>query len=137
MYKGKHLLIDCRNVAREICLADERVLDVLARAARRAGATVISQVRYKFGTESPPGFTAVVMLDESHCSAHTYADQGLMAIDVFTCGNTDPQDVLRNIMEEIKLGDITVREIGRFAKDDGLSFETVHPGPAKAVKRWG
>ncbi len=114
MHKGKHLLIDCRNVARELCLNDKLFMDTMARAAERAGATVVSQIRYKFGLDSPPGFTAVVMLDESHCSAHTYADQGLVAMDVFTCGNTEPKDVLRYIREEIDLGDVTVRELPRF-----------------------
>jgi S-adenosylmethionine decarboxylase len=86
----------------------------MARAAERAGATVVSQVRYKFGSDSPPGFTAVVVLDESHCSAHTYADLGLIALDVFTCGQTNPRDVLRYIREEIDLGEVTVTEQGRF-----------------------
>jgi S-adenosylmethionine decarboxylase len=115
LHKGKHLLIDCSNVAREVCLDDKLVLNAMARAAERAGATVVSQIRYKFGQDSPPGFTAVVMLDESHCSAHTYADLGLIAMDVFTCGNTEPRDVLRYIREEIDLGDVSVREEYRFA----------------------
>ena len=120
MHKGKHLLIDCSNVAREICLDDKLVLNAMARAAERAGATVVSQIRYKFGQDSPPGFTAVVMLDESHCSAHTYADLGLIAMDVFTCGNTEPREVLRYIREEIDLGDVSVREEYRFAADPSL-----------------
>lgn len=115
MHKGKHLLIDCRNVSRELCLNDKLVLSVMARAAERAGSTVVSQIRYKFGSDSPPGFAAVIMLDESHCSAHTYADLGLIAMDVFTCGNTDPRDVLRFIREELDLGDVTVTEMPRFA----------------------
>ena len=115
MHKGRHLLIDCRNVARELCLDDKRVLNVMARAAEKAGATVVSQIRYKFGADSPPGFTCVVVLDESHCSAHTYADLGLIAMDVFTCGNTHPRDVLRYIQEELDLGDVTVTEVGRFS----------------------
>lgn len=115
MHKGRHLLVDCRNVARELCLNDRLVLNVMSRAAERAGATVVSQVRYKFGSESPPGFAALVMLDESHCSAHTYADLGLIAMDVFTCGHTDPRDVLRYIREEIDLGDVSVTEVGRFS----------------------
>ncbi len=90
------------------------MLEVMARAAERAGATVVSQVRYKFGHDSPPGFAALVMLDESHCSAHTYADAGMIALDVFTCGSTEPRDVLRYIREEIELGDVTVKEVGRF-----------------------
>jgi S-adenosylmethionine decarboxylase len=114
LHKGKHLLIDCRNVPRDLCLDDKRVLDVMARSAERAGATVISQMRYKFGLDSPPGFTAIVMLDESHCSAHTYADLGLIAMDVFTCGNTDPKLVFQYIAEELELGDVVVRELPRF-----------------------
>lgn len=133
MYKGKHLLIDCSNVAREVCLDDRLVLNAMARAAERAGATVVSQIRYKFGQDSPPGFTAVVMLDESHCSAHTYADLGLIAMDVFTCGNTEPRDVLRYIREEIDLGDVSVREEYRFADDTSLAdtpVQTAEPALA-------
>jgi S-adenosylmethionine decarboxylase len=112
--KGKHLLVDCRNVARDVCLDDKAMLDAMARAADRAGANVISQVRYKFGQDSPPGFTAVIVLDESHCSAHTYADDGLIAMDIFTCGNTDPHAVLLLIREEVDLGDVSVTELPRF-----------------------
>jgi len=115
--RGKHLLIDCRNVSRDVCLNDGQMLEALAKAAERAGANVISQIRYQFGQNSPPGFTAVVVLDESHCSAHTYADLGLIALDIFTCGKTDPRDVLAYIREEIDLGEVTVREVSRFPID--------------------
>jgi len=114
LYKGKHILADCCDVAREVCLDDRRMLDVMARAATKAGATVISQVRYHFGHNSPPGFTAVVVLDESHVSAHCYADTGQIALDVFTCGTTEPRDVLRYIREEIDLGVVTLKEELRF-----------------------
>lgn len=114
LHKGKHILIDCRNVRRDLCLNDKLMLEVMARAAERAGATVVSQVRYKFGSDSPDGFTAFVLLDESHCSAHTYADDGAMALDIFTCGNTEPLQVLRYIGEEVDLGDVTIREVSRF-----------------------
>ena len=124
LHKGRHLLMDCRNVARTLCLDDKRVLNVMARSAERAGATVVSQVRYKFGHESPPGFTAVVLLDESHCSAHTYADLGLIAMDVFTCGNTNPRDVLRYIQEELDLGDVTITEVNRFSTQAPDEVET-------------
>ncbi|NLO32264.1 MAG: adenosylmethionine decarboxylase [Candidatus Hydrogenedentes bacterium] len=110
-------------MARTLCLDDKRVLDAMARAAERAGATVVSQVRYKFGHDSPPGFTAVVLLDESHCSAHTYADLGLIAMDVFTCGSTNPRDVLRYIQEEIDLGDVTVTEVDRFTTQELSSID--------------
>ncbi|HBO42934.1 MAG TPA: hypothetical protein DD670_03170 [Planctomycetaceae bacterium] len=117
MHKGSHLLIDCRDVPQHVCLDDARMLDVMARAAKKAGSTVVSQIRYHFGHNSPPGFAAVIMLDESHCSAHCYADTRQIALDVFTCGTTEPRDVLQYILEEVDLGTITVREAGRFVTE--------------------
>ena len=73
-----------------MCVNDQLLLDCMAQSAQEAGATVISQIRYRFGNNSPAGCTAVVMLDESHCSVHTYADLGLLAMDIFTCGDTNP-----------------------------------------------
>ncbi len=120
MQRGQHLLVDCRNVAPELCSNDGLILDVMARAAKRAGANVISQIRYKFGQDSPPGFTAIVMLDESHCSAHTYADLGLIAMDIFTCGHTDPRFILQQIREEVDLGEVTLIEVPRFSLPENI-----------------
>lgn len=114
MQIGNHLLIDCRQVNREVCLDDRSMLEAMASAARRAGATVVSQVRYHFGHNSPPGFTAVVVLDESHCSAHTYADLGLIALDIFTCGQTEPAAILEYLRDEIDLGEVSTRSLPRF-----------------------
>ncbi|WP_339909705.1 adenosylmethionine decarboxylase [Symmachiella dynata] len=114
LYKGRHLLIDCQGVPRDVCLNDQLILESMAKAATRAGATVISQVRYHFGHNSPPGFTAMVLLDESHCSAHCYADLGLMALDIFTCGRTNPSDILKYILEDVDLGQVTTVQMPRF-----------------------
>jgi len=112
--KGKHLLIDCLNVPERVCLDDASMLNALAAAASRAGANVIAQTRYRFGHDSPPGFAAVIMLDESHCSAHCYADDCQIALDIFTCGDTDPWTVLEYLREQIDLGEVSAREIQRF-----------------------
>ena len=99
---------------------DQRLLNAMADAATAAGATVISQIRYKFGQESPPGCTAIVMLDESHCSVHTYADLGLIAMDVFTCGSTNPMDVWNHLRTALGIKHATVRMVGRFETADVL-----------------
>ena len=117
MEKGRHLIADCRKVSQDICLNDGLMLEAMARAAKRAGAEVIAQFRYHFGHNSPPGFTAVIVLDESHCTAHSYADLGLIALDVFVCGNTDPHELLDHLREEIDLGEVSVRQIGRFPQN--------------------
>ena len=126
MHKGNHLLVDCRGVSRQVCLNDEVMLNALARAAANAGATVISTVRYHFGHNSPPGFTLAVLLDESHCTAHSYADLGLLAIDIFTCGQTKPDDILAGLCREVDLGEVTTRNVERFATHD---LDAVIQGP--------
>jgi S-adenosylmethionine decarboxylase len=109
------------------------MMETMARAADCAGATVISQVRYRFGSDSPPGFTAVVVLDESHCSVHTYADIGLMAFDIFTCGKTDPHAILEHIRADIDLGETDVREIRRFSSAESPSGARLAPTRAQPV----
>lgn len=127
MHKGKHLLVDCVGVSRETCLDDRGVLRAMVNGAEKAGATVVGQMRYHFGHNSPPGFTCVCLLDESHCTAHAYADLGLIAMDIFTCGSTDPRDVFRFIQEQIDLGTVTIREHGRFLIDEPAAEQNLVP----------
>jgi S-adenosylmethionine/arginine decarboxylase-like enzyme len=52
--------------------------------------------------ESPPGFTAALLIDESHVTAHSYSEKGWLAIDVFTCGAHDPQPLATQIRRRIE-----------------------------------
>ena len=63
----------------------------------------------------------MILLDESHCSAHSYADLGLIALDIFTCGETDPSDILQYIREELDLGIVTTVMMPRFAQPHSAS----------------
>lgn len=116
---GEHLIVDCSNVPYEVCIDDKKMLKVLAESAEESGATVINTCRYHLGHNSPPGFACVVMLDESHCSAHSYAELGLLAIDIFTCGKTDPLVVFENFMKKmnVKGWKIKTKLIKRFSKE--------------------
>ena len=85
------------------------------------------------GSKSPPGGTFVLCLDESHISLHSYADEGLLAIDLFTCSK-NPQahiNALRRI-EHIILsffpyGELYKQQVvGRFL----TPFRAPSPNPA-------
>ena len=56
-------------------------------------------------------------------SSTTYADLGLIALDLFTCGSTDPLDVLQYLQEDLDLGDIVVRQVSRFPLEGGTPLE--------------
>ena len=107
----------------------------MARACERAGANVISQVRYRLGHDSPGGFTAMCLLDESHISAHTYADAGLIALDVFTCGDTDPKRIWDGIQRILNLDHTSNATIqgGAMVNQDNDGFSGVDDFAAGAA----
>ena len=76
---------------------------------------VQSHVEQFDGTDSPPGYAAVVLIDESHVSAHCYSVRGLLAIDIFTCGGSDPSaladDIHREVSEAVPGIELTGRKM--------------------------
>ena len=105
-HRGSHQLIDVTNAAIAgdvgvVRTKAEELVAAMAGAARDEGTNVLmTHVEAFDGRSSPPGFASVVLLDESHISAHAYSDEGLLAIDVFTCG-ADPAVTTGRITERI------------------------------------
>ncbi|MEC8311570.1 MAG: S-adenosylmethionine decarboxylase, partial [Candidatus Thermoplasmatota archaeon] len=82
---GQHVVLDLTGYASPGPDEASWVLSVLEDAVARSGARNVHAHAEMFdGSLSPPGFAAVVLLDESHLSAHCYADRGWLAIDCFT-----------------------------------------------------
>jgi S-adenosylmethionine decarboxylase len=70
-------------------LNDEHYLvRLLEEAAVISGATVLQTVFKKF---DPQGATVICLLSESHISIHTWPEEGKAAVDVYTCGDSDPK----------------------------------------------
>lgn len=96
---GKHIFLDCTEFFPTSSFNGNDMLELLQNAVDKSDAKEVhAHVELFDGSTSPPGFAAVVLLDESHVSAHCYSDRGLLAIDAFTCGGTDPT----SIVEELK-----------------------------------
>jgi len=112
--KGTHIILDCRDVPADVCLDDKRLLEAAADAAVAGGATVINTSRYRFGHDSPPGCTVFVMMDASHISVHTYADEGKMAIDVFACGDADASAIAKHLKAQLALSNCAAKTMERF-----------------------
>ena len=92
--QGAHVLLDYMNAVFHDEAAYNWLLALMREAVERSPATEVHAHLAPFdGSTSPPGFAAVVLIDESHITAHCYADRGLLAIDCFTCGETDPDSI--------------------------------------------
>lgn len=80
---GRHLITsysDCNQTA----LCDQgKLVAVMKEAVQASGATLLHCVEHLFPSG---GFTAVMLLAESHASIHTYPEHGACFVDLFTCG---------------------------------------------------
>jgi S-adenosylmethionine decarboxylase len=103
--RGAHVFMDYVGAHFEVDDAANWVLSVLRQAVAQSPATEVhAHVEAFDGSTSPPGFAAVVLIDESHITAHCYADRGMLALDCFTCGSTNPDDLADVIHEALVVG---------------------------------
>ena len=99
---GKHIFLDCTEFFPSSAFNGHDMLAIMKQAVDNSDAREVhSHVDVFDGSVSPPGFASVVLLDESHVSAHCYSDRGLLAIDAFTCGGTDPKTIIDQIKESL------------------------------------
>ena len=69
-------------------------------AIKKTSMKIMSRTFYPL--YNPDGGSWFFGLDESHVSFHLYSDTGLIAIDAFTCGGTDPQSIVDYIEHGLK-----------------------------------
>ena len=81
-------------------MGDLDFIQTIEESALRAGASIVHSYFHPFGEGM--GFSGVTLLSESHISIHTWPERNCASIDVFMCGNCDPQiavDYLQRILE--------------------------------------
>ena len=66
---------------------ERQVLDALISATRAAGVTIFTTGSHSF---YPQGFSAFVILGESHTAVHTFPESGEVWVEIASCsGDTD------------------------------------------------
>ena len=78
------------------------MLNILRTAVSRSAAREDhAHVEPFDGVKSPHGFAAVVLIDESHVSAHCYEDEGILAVACFPWGGVDPAGIADDIHQQL------------------------------------
>ena len=103
---GKHAIIDLSGCNSEIIRDCKLIHNTLVEAAKMARLTVIGIMDHRF---MPEGYTAVLMLEESHLSIHTWPEHNYASIDLYSCNlQTDFQVVIDFLANEFQA---TVTEV--------------------------
>jgi S-adenosylmethionine decarboxylase proenzyme len=80
---GQHLLVDIENVDSEFLNSEARLADAMVTLIKVSGLTLLS---YHCHGLEPTGVSCVGVLLESHVSFHTWPAEGVITLDLFTCG---------------------------------------------------
>ena len=94
--QGEHLIVDLINMNREICLDGKKWVQVFEEIALSLELKILNIHIHDFEPPAAPGFTAYILLDSSHFSVHTYADNGAIAVDLFGYIRNSQRDQFRN-----------------------------------------
>lgn len=95
---GQHLLVDIKGVSSEFLSSEELLVKAMIGAVRAGGLTLLSYHCHALENDEGPdrerkqiysnGISCVGVLLESHISFHTWPSEGVITIDLFTCGPT-------------------------------------------------
>ena len=107
---GTHILADYTGFFPNLENIGKWMLGLMEHAIDQSTANrVHSHVEIFDGSTSPPGFAAVVLLDESHLTAHCYSANGWLSIDCFTCGTADTVAIIDAMDEAIRKASPTIK----------------------------
>lgn len=108
-FAGTHLLIDVREADG---LDDIKHIDrTLRECVSAAGATLLSIDLHHFTPNG--GVSGVAILAESHISIHSWPEYGYAALDVFMCGDAQPQKAVPVLKKAFNAGRVDVEEVRR------------------------
>ena len=81
---GQHLLVDIKNVDADFLNSEERLAEAMVEVVALSELTLLS---YHCHGLIPEGVSCVGVLLESHISFHTWPGEGVITLDLFTCGS--------------------------------------------------
>lgn len=91
MALGKELrltLLDCDPLHLN---SVDKVANLVRDLCEFLNVTIKSMVEHQF---EPQGISVIAILAESHCAIHTWPEDGKATVDIFSCGPSDPVDVV-------------------------------------------
>ena len=109
--RGQHLLADLHGIRADKLIDAKQLEQLLQQAARAAGAHILFSHLHSFGPNQ--GVTGVVLLAESHLSIHTWPECGFAAVDIFMCGQAQPELALQVLIQALQASKHTTRTLQR------------------------
>lgn len=103
-FAGTHIILDCWGASH---LDDINHIEIALReAVEVTGATLLHIHLHHFTPNG--GVSGVAVLAESHISIHTWPERDYAALDIFMCGDTQPEKAIAVFEKAFKTSRIDV-----------------------------
>ena len=102
---GPHLTLDLSGCNKQKLADYEFIFNFLLNLPDKIGMTRITQpyvFPYEGKVPEDKGITGIVIIAESHCSAHTFPEKDYVFIDVFSCKSFDYEATADYIINEFE-----------------------------------
>jgi S-adenosylmethionine decarboxylase len=99
--KGIHIFADYKGLYGDENEIGSFVFELMISSIKRTNMKIVHKKLVILNGDTPSGFTSVLLLDESHYTSHCYSDIGLLALDIFTCGNTDTTEIMNYFNQKL------------------------------------
>eukprot|EP00571_Detonula_confervacea_P016753 CAMPEP_0172296894 /NCGR_PEP_ID=MMETSP1058-20130122/87_1 /TAXON_ID=83371 /ORGANISM="Detonula confervacea, Strain CCMP 353" /LENGTH=754 /DNA_ID=CAMNT_0013005969 /DNA_START=112 /DNA_END=2376 /DNA_ORIENTATION=- len=93
---GQHLLVDIKDVDSAFLNSEERLATAMVELIKKSKLTLLS---YHCHSLVPIGVSCAGVLLESHVAFHTWPKEGVITMDLFTCGGNPLIPVLSDIQD--------------------------------------
>lgn len=112
---GRHVLGELHGVAFDVLNDLAFLRSTMIEHAIRIGMQVLNAQFHQF---EPQGVTGTLLLSESHAACHTWPEAGYMSIDIYTCGEADPNEFLDAMVEVLSPRHVESAEICRGVRNN-------------------
>ena len=110
MTLGKHCFTEAYGCPFKLLNDEQYLKEQIVQSLNKTSLTLLDISSYKF---EPQGVTIVALLSESHISIHTWPERGSAALDVFTCGESNPELAMEHMLMALEAKDYNTNCIRR------------------------
>lgn len=102
---GQHLLVDIKDVDSDFLNSEERLAQAMVDVVNDSKLTLLSYHCHKL---EPSGVSCAGVLLESHVSFHTWPEEGVITLDLFTCGASPLLPVVPIILKLFAIPNVSI-----------------------------
>lgn len=95
---GRHIILEMYGCPSKLIAFAPEMKTAFDKIIKEAELNRVSEAFHQF---KPHGVTAIVLLEESHISMHTWPEFGYVAMDIYTCGKEGSAEKAAELAEQL------------------------------------